>query len=97
MAKFNFLQNQPQQNLSNYLSMVYGNPMGRVTNQQTSGPSFLQNALGIAAVGGGLYRNLGGQQGISNLYNSASNFLTGGSNMGTIDASYPAFGSNWWD
>jgi hypothetical protein len=57
--KFNFLQNQPQQNLSNYLSMVYGNPMGRVTNQQTSGPSGFQNLLGLAAVGGGLYKNLG--------------------------------------
>lgn len=60
IAKFNFLQNQPQQNLANYLSMVYGNPMGRVTNQQTSGPTALQNLLGIAAVGGGLYKNLGG-------------------------------------
>lgn len=59
IAKFNFLQNQPQQNLSNYLSMVYGNPMGRITNQQTSGPSTFQNLLGLAAVGGGLYQNLG--------------------------------------
>lgn len=59
IAKFNFLQNQPQQNLSNYLSMVYGNPMGRITNQQTSGPSAFQNLLGLAAVGGGLYQNLG--------------------------------------
>lgn len=81
MARFNFLQNQPQQNLQNYLSLVYGNPLGRVTNQQSSGPSGFQNALGLAAVGGGLYKNLGGQQGISNLYNSASNFLTGGPAM----------------
>jgi hypothetical protein len=78
IAKFNFLQNQPQQNLSNYLSMVYGNPMGRVTNQQTSGPSGLQNLLGLAAVGGGLYKNLGGSQGIGNLWDSASNWLSGG-------------------
>jgi hypothetical protein len=97
MARFNFLQNQPQQNLQNYLSLVYGNPLGRVTNQQSSGPSGFQNALGLAAVGGGLYKNLGGSTGISNLYNSASNFLTGGSNMGTINSSYPALGSNWWD
>ena len=81
MTRFNFLQNQPQQNLQNYLSLVYGNPLGRVTNQQSSGPSGFQNALGLAAVGGGLYKNLGGQQGISNLYNSASNFLTGGPAM----------------
>ena len=59
MTKFNFLQNQPQQNLQNYLSLVYGNPMGRVTNQQTSGPSTLQNILGTAAVAGGVYQNLG--------------------------------------
>ena len=81
LARFNFLQNQPQQNLKNYLSLVYGNPLGRVTNQQSSGPSGFQNALGLAAVGGGLYKNLGGQQGISNLYNSASNFLSGGPAM----------------
>lgn len=78
IAKFNFLQNQPQQNLANYLSMVYGNPMGRVTNQQTSGPSTFQNLLGLAAVGGGLYQNLGGSQGIGNLWDSASNWLSGG-------------------
>lgn len=59
IAKFNFLQNQPQQNLQNYLSLVYGNPLGRVTSQQSSGPSNFQNALGLAAVGGGLYKNLG--------------------------------------
>jgi len=84
MQRFNFLQNQPQQNLQNYLSLVYGNPLGRVTNQQSSGPTNFQNALGLAAVGGGLYRNLGGQQGIGNLYNSASNFLSGG--FGNADA-----------
>ena len=97
MQKFNFLQNQPQQNLQNYLSLVYGNPLGRVVNQQSSGPTGFQNALGLAAVGGGLYKNLGGSTGISNLWNSGANWLTGGSNMGTIDASYPALGSNWWD
>ena len=86
--KFNFLQNQPQQNLSNYLSMVYGNPMGRVTNQQTSGPSGFQNLLGLAAVGGGLYKNLGG----TFLNNAGSSFFGGAfnpaSSMGTIDPRY---------
>ena len=80
IQKFNFLQNQPQQNLQNYLSLVYGNPLGRVASQTTSGAadtSTLQNVLGLAAVGGGLYKNLGGQQGISNLWNSASNWLAG--------------------
>jgi hypothetical protein len=100
IAKFNFLQNQPQQNLQNYLSLVYGNPLGRVASSTTSGAadtSTLQNVLGLAAVGGGLYKNLGGSTGISNLWNSGTNWLTGGSNMGTIDANYPALGSNWWD
>ena len=79
LTKFNFLQNQPQQNLQNYLSLVYGNPMGRVGAQTTSGSdtSTLQNILGAAATAGGLYKNLGGQQGISNLWNSASNWLSG--------------------
>jgi len=80
IAKFNFLQNQPQQNLQNYLSLVYGNPLGRVASSTTSGAadtSTLQNVLGLAAVGGGLYKNLGGQQGIGNLWNSASNWLAG--------------------
>lgn len=76
LARFNFLQNQPQQNLQNYLSLVYGNPLGRVGAQtNSSSPSTFQNILGAAATAGGLYKNLGGQQGISNLYNSASNWL----------------------
>lgn len=77
MDKFNFLQNQPQQNLQNYLSLVYGNPLGKVGQSNTSGysdTSALQNILGIAAVGGGLYKNLGGNwlSGSSN-YDIASN------------------------
>jgi hypothetical protein len=62
MAKFNFLQNQPQQNLQNYLSLVYGNPLGRVASSTTSGAadtSTLQNLLGGAAVLGGLEKNTG--------------------------------------
>jgi hypothetical protein len=78
IAKFNFLQNQPQQNLQNYLSLVYGNPLGRVASSTTSGAadtSTLQNVLGAAATAGGLYKNLGGSAGINNLWNSASNWL----------------------
>jgi len=62
IQRFNFLQNQPQQNLQNYMSLVYGNPLGRVANQTTSGAadtSTLQNVLGLAAVGSGVYKNLG--------------------------------------
>jgi len=81
IAKFNFLQNQPQQNLQNYLSLVYGNPLGRVGQSTSSGTqdtSNLQNLLGLAAVGGGLYKNLGGSEGIGNLWDSATNWLSGG-------------------
>jgi len=100
ITRFNFLQNQPQQNLQNYMSLVYGSPLGRVGSTTSSGSadtSALQKFLGTAAVGGGLYKNLGGSAGISNLWNSGKNFLSGNSDMGTIDASYPALGSNWWD
>jgi hypothetical protein len=85
IAKFNFLQNQPQQNLQNYLSLVYGNPLGRVGQSTASGTqdtSNLQNLLGLAAVGGGLYKNLGGSTGISNLWNS--NWLGGSANADQV-------------
>ena len=91
IAKFNFLQNQPQQNLQNYLSLVYGNPLGRVGQSTSSGAadtSFLQNALGLAAVGGGLYKNLGGQTGISNLWNSGANWLRGSSALNPASGEY---------
>jgi hypothetical protein len=78
IQRFNFLQNQPQQNLQNYMSLVYGNPLGRVGSSTASGSadtSTLQRLLGTAATAGGLYRNLGGSTGISNLWNSGSNWL----------------------
>jgi len=75
MARFNFLQNQPQQNLQNYLSLVYGNPLGRVASTTTSGAadtSGLQNLLGVASVAGGLYKNLGGTW-LNNLWGGSAN------------------------
>ena len=60
IAKFKFQQTQPQQNLANFLSGVYGNPMGRagaVSNVQQ--PSTLQNVLGTAALLGGIEKNTG--------------------------------------
>jgi hypothetical protein len=89
MARFNFLQNQPQQNLQNYLSLVYGNPLGRVGQSTASGSadtSTLQNILGTAATAGGLYKNLGGSAGISNLWNSGANWLSGSGGFGTGNA-----------
>ena len=84
IARFNFLQNQPQQNLQNYLSLVYGNPLGRVASSTTSGAadtSTLQNLLGIAAVGGGLYKNLGSPNignWLSSFGSTPSNFVDAG-------------------
>jgi hypothetical protein len=62
IQRFNFLQNQPQQNLQNYMSLVYGNPLGRVGSTTASGSadtSTLQNILGTAATAAGVYKNLG--------------------------------------
>jgi hypothetical protein len=60
IEKFNFQQTQPQQNLANFLSGVYGNPMGRagaVSNVQQ--PSNWQNLLGTAATLGGIESQTG--------------------------------------
>jgi hypothetical protein len=55
IARFNYLQNQPQQNLNTFLSGVYGNPMGRAnTISNFQQPSTLQNVLGTAALLGGI-------------------------------------------
>jgi hypothetical protein len=59
MARFNFLQNQPQVNLQNYLSSVYGNPTARVQQQAGTSPSSFQNLLGTAALLGGVEKNTG--------------------------------------
>jgi hypothetical protein len=98
IQRFNFLQNQPQQNLQNYMSLVYGNPLGRVGQSTTSGASdtsTLQKLLGTAATAGGLYKNLGSP----NVGNWLSSF---GSNSptATYDAATSFAGSNplgWLD
>jgi hypothetical protein len=60
IQRFNFLQNQPQQNLQTYLNSVYGNPTARMQQQQAAaGPSDLQNLLGTVATLGGLEKNTG--------------------------------------
>ena len=90
IQRFNFLQNQPQQNLQNYMSLIYGNPLGKVGQSTTSGSadtSALQNILGIAAVGGGLYKNLGSPN-IGNWLSSFGSSPSNSFNMGTIDSRY---------
>lgn len=94
--KFNFMQNQPQVNLTNYLSGVYGNPLGR-TNAVSSvqQPSGFQNLLGTAATLGGIYKNVGGAQGVSQI----GNWLTGGSSVPSAfdsAASYAATSPTGW-
>ena len=97
IQRFNFLQNQPQQNLQNYMSLVYGSPLGRVGSTTASGAadtSTLQKVLGTAATAAGVYKNLGSPN-LSWLNPFGSSPTN--TNMGTIDANYPALGSNWWD
>jgi hypothetical protein len=68
------------------MSLVYGNPLGRVGQSTSSGSadtSTLQNVLGLAAVGGGLYKNLG-QPDLSYINPFSSNFL--GGNFGNANA-----------
>jgi hypothetical protein len=101
IQRFNFLQNQPQQNLQNYMSLVYGNPLGRVGQTTSSGTassntSTAQNVLGAAATAAGIYKNLGSPN-LSWLNPFGSSSATDTSWMGTINPSYPALGTNWWD
>ena len=99
IQKFNFLQTQPQQNLANFLSGVYGNPLSRAQQGGTTQaqPSGWQNLLGGAATAAGIYKTLGGTQGISQI----GNWLTGGGSSGSgtfvPDPNAVALGSNWWD
>jgi hypothetical protein len=70
IARFNFGQQAPQQNLATFLSSVYGNPMATLkgtTQSGSSDTSTLQNLLGTAAVAGGLYKNIGGTKGLSDI------------------------------
>jgi hypothetical protein len=98
MARFNFLQNQPQQNLQNYLSLVYGNPLGRVASSTTSGAadtSTLQNVLGTAATVGGLYKNLGSPNlgsWLSNWGSTPSNFVDVGGLGAASNATLAQYG-----
>ena len=77
IARFNFGQQAPQQNLATFLSSVYGNPMATLKSQTQSGTSdtsTLQNLLGTAATVGGLYKNIGGTAGLSSIGNWLGSF-----------------------
>ena len=93
IQRFNFLQNQPQQNLQNYMSLVYGNPLGRVGQTTASGAadtSAFQKLLGTAAVGAGVYKNLGSPN-LSYINPFSSSFLGGSAPTNVVDS------SNWAD
>jgi hypothetical protein len=98
IQRFNFLQNQPQQNLQNYMSLVYGNPLGRVASSTTSGAadtSTLQNVLGTAATLGGLYKNLGSPNignWLSNWGSTPSNFVDAGGLGAASNATLAQYG-----
>ena len=52
MARFNFQQQLPYQQLQGYLSSVYGNPMGGYGSQTTQAPNnYIGSALGGAGLG----------------------------------------------
>jgi hypothetical protein len=79
IARFNFGQQAPQQNLATFLSGVYGNPMATlkgVTQSGTADTSTLQNILGTAATLGGLYKNIGGSDGLSGIGGWLKGFST---------------------
>jgi hypothetical protein len=80
MARYNFEQNAPQRNLTNYLNMVYGFPAGKTQTQTT--PYYTNptaTALGTGLLGLNLY-NAGNQAtggGLTNFFKSGWNTLTG--------------------
>jgi len=80
MARYNFEQNAPQKNLTNYLNMVYGFPAGRTSTQTT--PYYtnpLATTLGTGLLGLNLF-NAGNQAtggGLSRGISSGWDYLTG--------------------
>lgn len=81
--RFNYMQNLPQQNLTNYLNMVYGFPAGRSTTTQT--PYYtnpMASALGTGLLGVSLLSGLdrlgtGGSGGINQGFNFLGNLFGG--------------------
>lgn len=77
IARYTFGQNQPQQQLATFLSSVYGNPLTRspTTISTGGGPTGFQNLLGTAATLGGIYKNVGGASGISDIWSAGKSWL----------------------
>ena len=81
MARYNFEQNAPQRNLTNYLNMVYGFPAGRTQTQTT--PYYTNptaTTLGTGLLGLNLFNaaNQASGGGLSSGIKSGWNWLTSG-------------------
>jgi hypothetical protein len=77
------------------MSLVYGNPLGRVGQQTSSGAadtSTLQNLLGTAATAAGVYKNLGSPN-----LSWLNPFSSSSSGTFQADPNAYAFGSQYWD
>jgi hypothetical protein len=98
MARYNFEQNAPQKNLTNYLNMVYGFPAGRTSTQTTpyyTNPTATALGTGLLglnvfnaanqASGGGLSRGVrSGWDYLTGGFNSPNDFSSGMSYMGQV-------------
>jgi hypothetical protein len=96
MARYNFEQNAPQRNLTNYLNMVYGFPAGKTQTQTT--PYYTNptaTALGTGLLGLNLYNSanqaFGG--GLSRGIKSGWDYLTGGFSMPSASDVQNAYGN----
>jgi hypothetical protein len=58
LARYQFGQQLPYQQLQGYLSSVYGTPLGSYGTQTTNAPTYQNRSAGI--LGGGLAGGLGG-------------------------------------
>jgi hypothetical protein len=81
MARYNFEQNAPQRNLTNYLNMVYGFPAGKTTSTNT--PYYTNptaTALGTGLLGLNVFNaaNQASGGGLSSGLRSGWDFLTSG-------------------
>lgn len=95
MARYNFEQNAPQRNLTNYLNMVYGFPAGKTMTQTT--PYYTNptaTALGTGLLGFNLFNaaNQATGGGLSSGVRSGWNWLTSGFNQQTP---YSYQGQTW--
>jgi hypothetical protein len=75
MARFQFGQQLPYQQLQGYLSSVYGSPMGSYGTQTTQQPLYQNRTAG--ALGGALAGGLAGY-GVNQAFNLGSPYLSSG-------------------